>query len=63
MALGVLASIILIAVVATLNPFDYTENVTHSDRISIAVQSGILVAFCLAKYLLVDWLRNVHEIT
>jgi hypothetical protein len=48
MALGVLASIILIAVGATLNPFDYTENVTHSDRISIAVQSGILIAFCLA---------------
>jgi len=48
MALGVLASIILITVGATLNPFDYTENVTHSNRISIAVQSGILVAFCLA---------------
>jgi len=40
MAFGVLAAIILIAVGATLNPFDYTENVTHSDRISIAIQSG-----------------------
>jgi hypothetical protein len=48
MAFGVLAAIILIAGGITLNPFDYTENVTHSDRISIAVQSGILIAFCLA---------------
>ena len=53
MAPGALAAVAIISLGAYSNPFDYTEDLTLSQRLSVAIRAGALLAACLAVHLLI----------
>jgi hypothetical protein len=48
MIFGVCASFLLISAGSALNPFGFAANLTLSQRISVALESAVLLAMCLA---------------